>query len=266
MQRAAAGRRPRRHDLETSDHHEAHGLAVGVREHRLHDARLVQGDASSRHPGRRKRDAVGILAHARAVRQRLRDPRERTFRARCELGRGRHAAARPAGQPAAARAAQPRAKGAALAQPQQVRDGVHAFAVGQHGGQHPARERACGRRATDALFDLAARGLEHAAVRHARGAHGLARPAVEAAVEVADQRVVGRDAAVGEAAHEPDAAARRVRLELERAISRARGEAQATVDAGVQVASRGRIRAHEPRASCAPGSFGHAPASPSDSR
>jgi hypothetical protein len=57
----------------------------------------------------------------------------------------------------------------------------------------PAGERVSALRAP---VELAARRLQHAAVGNAGGTHRLACAAVEAVVEVLDQRVAGRDAAL----------------------------------------------------------------------
>src|SRR5207249_3721865 len=68
----------------------------------------------------------------------------------------------------------------------------------------PSREPpAAGR----AAAQLAARLLQHAAVRDARRAHRLARAAAETVVEVLDQRIAGGDASLVQAVHQVDAAA-----------------------------------------------------------
>src|SRR4029453_19499425 len=94
--------------------------------------------------------------------------------------------------------------------------------------------------------ELAARLLEHAPVGHAGRAHGLAGAGVEALVEGVDELVVGRDPALGEPAHQVDAAARGVRLDLELAIGGARGEAETAVDAGLVAGPAPRALGVEP--------------------
>ena len=133
---------------------------------------------------------------------------------------------------------------------------MHAGAVREHARERPAPEGAGRGGARRAAADLPARFLEHAAVGHARRAHRLARAAVEALVEVVEQRIAGPDAALGEAAHQVDAAARRVGLDLELAIGGAGGEAEPAVDAGVEVGARGRVLSIEPGAGSGQGRGG----------
>src|SRR6185436_7755856 len=82
--------------------------------------------------------------------------------------------------------------------------------------------------------------------RDARGAHGLARPAAQTLVEVLHHVVAGSDAAFGEAAHQVEAPARRIGLDLERAVRGTRGQTKAAVDAGVQIPPSRRVFAVEP--------------------
>ncbi len=123
---------------------------------------------------------------------------------------------------------------------------MHAAAVGEEVAERPAAEAARQRRPHRATFELAARLLEQARVRHARRAHRLAGAAGQAVVEVLEQRMARRDAALGEPAHQVEPPARRVGLDLERAVGRAGGEAQPAVDAGAQVGTRRRVAVVEP--------------------
>jgi hypothetical protein len=90
----------------------------------------------------------------------------------------------------------------------------------------------CGRRP----LELPARLFQQPSVRHARGAHRLARAAAEAEIEVVDEVVARLDPPLREPAHQVEAAARRVRLDLQLTVRRARGEAEAAVNAGVEIA------------------------------
>src|SRR5439155_10556291 len=95
--------------------------------------------------------------------------------------------------------------------------------------------------------ELAARLFQHAPVGHARGTYRLARAAPEALIEMLHQLLARSDPALREPAHQVDASARRIRLDLELAIGRTRGETQAAMNAGVDVARRGRVLGVEPR-------------------
>src|SRR5439155_26605387 len=61
-------------------------------------------------------------------------------------------------------------------------------------------------------LDLGLGGLDQPSVRHAGGAHGLARAAIEAERQMLDRRVAETHAALGESLDHEDAAARRIHL------------------------------------------------------
>src|SRR5262249_8048832 len=108
------------------------------------------------------------------------------------------------------------------------------------------RRSAADARLARAPRELPARLLEQLPVGNAGGTHGLARAAVQAVVEVRHERITRRDAALREPAHQVQAPAWRIRLDLERAVGRTRGETQPAVDTGVEVGHRRRIGAVEP--------------------
>ena len=73
--------------------------------------------------------------------------------------------------------------------------------------------------------------LDQPAVVHARGAGRLARPAVEAQLQMPLERPVGFEPAVGHQPHQVDPAARAVVLVAQFGVRRARRRTQAAVDA-----------------------------------
>ena len=79
--------------------------------------------------------------------------------------------------------------------------------------------------------DLGARVFHHLAEMNARRTDGFASAAIEASEHVLAECVGDPRAALIQGAHQVDAAARRIHLAAEHAISRARRQAQPAVDA-----------------------------------
>ncbi len=104
--------------------------------------------------------------------------------------------------------------------------------------------RLCASASSSCLFTSQRRlgSLEQQAILHARRAGRLAGAAAQAEVDVGLKRTLQPDATVGRAAHQRDAPARAVHLQLIHRVGRAGGEAEATVDALVQLAAEvGRV-------------------------
>ena len=141
------------------------------------------------------------------------------------------------------------ANGAGRRQPPERERGAQPAAVREDLEDQPAQQALAGRAAV-VLLDVRARRLDQAVVLDARRARGHARHAAEAAVEVLDDGVGQRHRAVDEAAHQVDAAARRVHLLVPERVGRARRQAEAAVDAvgdqlglhDASVAQRRRVR------------------------
>ncbi len=108
--------------------------------------------------------------------------------------------------------------------------GAQAAPVREDLEDQPPQQALTGRPAM-VLLDVRAGRLDQAVVLDARRARGHARHAAEAAVEVLDDGVGQRHRAVDEAAHQVDAAARRVHLLVPERVGRARRQAEAAVDA-----------------------------------
>ena len=90
------------------------------------------------------------------------------------------------------------------------------------------------------MFDFGARGFHQPAVVHARRAGDLAAAAGQAQIDVFDVgRADGR--ARGDLGHLVDASARRIHLQAQLAIGGAGVQAQATMDAAVQIGLLGPI-------------------------
>ncbi len=232
LERAAAALPPRHGHLATREHEQAHRLVVDAREHHLHHAGGEEGGARPRHARGMEDERIGAHLHPRAGRERRRHPLESALAAgqeRRDHLPAAHGEVRQQG--ARGPRAQERLEHRVLHQAHQVGGAVHGRAVGHQPHQGPLAEPARERALAHAALELPARHLEQPAVGHARGAGGLAGAAAQAMVEVLEQRVAGRDARLGEAAHEVEAPARRVGLELERAVGRAGGQAQPAVDA-----------------------------------
>ena len=199
--------------------------------------------------------------HPRAGRQRRRDPLERALAAgqeRRDHLPAAHGELRQQG--ARGPRAHERLEHRVLHQAQQVGGAVHGRAVGHQPRERPLAEPARERALPHAALELPARHLEQAAVRHARRAGGLAGAAAQALVEVLEQRVAGRDAGLGEAAHQVEPPARRVGLDPERAVGRAGAQAQPAVDARAQVHARRGVLGVEPAeagAGCVRGRVAH---------
>ena len=94
---------------------------------------------------------------------------------------------------------------------------------------------------------LRLRLLDEPPIRDARGARRLARPALYAQVPVLDDAGLDAGASLKHRLHQRDAAPRRLRLEARLDVGGARVEAEAAVDALVEVLLTGRVRADEPR-------------------
>ena len=103
------------------------------------------------------------------------------------------------------------------------------------GGEEQASQYAVAAPRVRLLLDRVARRLDQHVVRDARGAGRDAGHAAEAAVEVLDDRPVERDRAVQSRLHQLDSAARRVHLLAPEHVRRAGRQAEAAVDAVVDV-------------------------------
>ena len=109
---------------------------------------------------------------------------------------------------------------------------IHAFRKGQDSLDGHAAKESLEEPTVVMALDVVASGFEERAVLDAAGTGGLAGAAAEAKVDVAHGGVGQRQAAVLERAHEVDSAAGRVVLVAGLQVGRARGKAEAAVDAG----------------------------------
>ena len=120
-----------------------------------------------------------------------------------------------------------------LAQLRQLQRGAKARGIGQHEGQHGARQPV-EQRPLVGLLDMGAGMVDQMHVVDARRAGGHAGEAGQAAVDMGDDLLVGRAAVLQHVLDQVDAPARRIELVAQRHIGRAGGGAEAAMHAFAQ--------------------------------
>ena len=112
----------------------------------------------------------------------------------------------------------------------ELQGGSHPARIREHSEEQPAQQRLAERPLVFG-FDRGPGRLDESVVADSRGTRADARHASEAAVEVLSDRVVEGHGSVEPRVHEVDPAARRIHLLVPEDERRARGEAEAAVDA-----------------------------------
>ena len=228
VQRAAAPLRGRHVHLAAVAGQHADGRLHGGAVEDGHDAAGEQPDAMSHRTLRR-------VHLPRCAEGRMRKVGQRGLR----LGHWPHKA-----QDAACpyKGAQPRA----LVQPQRPADGAHPAGARQHLRIRQPRHKAAQHTGAPGAH-LRLRLLDEPAVGNPRGACRLAGAALDAEVPVLDDPRLDAGPPLEHGLHQRDAAPRRFRLKPRFDVRGARVEAEAAVDAPVEVLFTGRVRAHEAR-------------------